>query len=82
MKAHTKDELFIIRAYESALKLEDIEATLDRYEVGRLAGITEKGVNAICTLLAQANFIKKLGPSDFRLTKNGEELALRLISEK
>jgi hypothetical protein len=81
MKGKTRDELFIIRAYESAMLLGDLEATLDKYEVGRLAGLTAKGVDAITVLLAQANFIKKLGPKEFHLTKNGETLALRLLSE-
>lgn len=81
MKGKTRDELFIVRAYESAMGLGDVEATLDRYEVGKLAGLTAKGVDAVTVLLAQANFIKKQGPTQFHLTKNGEMLALRLLSE-
>lgn len=81
MKGRTRDEMFILRAYEVAMQQEDLEAVLDKYEIGRLAGLTAKGVDAIFNLLAQANFVKKLGPVDFKLTKNGENLALRLLSE-
>lgn len=81
MIGRTKDEQFILRAYEEASKIGDVQATLDRYEIGRLAGLAPKAVDTICNLLAQANFIKKIGKIDFRLTPNGETLALRLLSE-
>jgi len=77
----TKDERFIIFAYETAMAQNDPYAILDRYVIGQASGLTAKGVDAVCNLLAQANFIKKLGQKDVRLTKNGEELALRLRSE-
>lgn len=81
MTSRTKDELFILRAYETAMQKGDIHTVLNRYEIGQLSGISAKGVDAICNLLGQANFIKKQGKIDFFLTKNGEELALRLLSE-
>jgi hypothetical protein len=77
----TKDERFVMCAYEAALKSGDLDTVLDRYEIGRRAGLSPKGVNAICNLLAQANFIKKLSDSEFRLTSNGEALAKRLLGE-
>jgi hypothetical protein len=82
MSSHkTKDERFILCAYEAGIHANDMDVIMNRYEIGRRAGITEKGVNAICNLLAQANFIKKLGDTEIRLTKNGQELAQRLLSE-
>ena len=82
MRSRTKDEMFIIRAYETTIKQNDKNALMNRYEIGRLCGITEKGTDAISTLLAQANFIKKVSSVEFRLTPNGEALAIRLIEEK
>lgn len=81
IKGRTKDEAFIVKAYETALAAGDIETVLDLYEIGKQAGITAKGVNAITTLLAQANFIKKEGDTGFYLTPNGEELALRVLEQ-
>lgn len=81
MKARTKDEQFIVRAYETVTKLNDKDAILDRYEIGRMAGLAPKAVDTICNLLAQANFIKKLGQVEIRLTPNGEALALRVLSD-
>lgn len=80
-KARTPDERFILCAYQTAQALGDISANLNRYEVGRQAGINPKGVDAICKLLVQANFIKKSSEEEIYLTKNGEELALRLTEE-
>lgn len=78
----TKDEQFILSAYETALGMGDINETLDRYEVGKRAGISPKAVDAICQQLNRANFIKKRGEIDICLTSNGEALALRLLQEK
>lgn len=80
-KSNTADERFIICAYRTAHALGDISTPLNRYEVGKEAGINPKAVNAICKLLVQANFIKKASDEEIYLTKNGEQLALRLIEE-
>lgn len=80
-KSHTSDEKFILAAYHTAKALGDISTTLNRYDIGQNAGINPKGVNAICKLLIQANFIKKVGDEDFYLTENGERLAIRLLDE-
>lgn len=81
-QARTQDERFIICAYQTAQALGDTETPLNRYEIGKLAGINPKGVNAICKLLVQANFIKKVSDDEIYLTKNGEQLAERLLEEK
>lgn len=80
-KSYTPDERFILCAYQTAQALGDLSAPLNRYDIGRQAGITAKGVNAICKLLVQANFIKKVSDDEIYLTKNGEQLALRLREE-
>jgi len=73
-RAKTKDEMFMLRLYEEASKLEDIEDPLDCYVIGELAGLQARGVNAICALLARANFIKKRGGDDISITPHGIKL--------
>jgi predicted transcriptional regulator len=80
-KSKTPDERFILAAYETAQAAGDSETLLDRYEIGKKSGLNPKAVNAICKLLVQANFIKKVGETEIILTKNGESLALRLQTE-
>lgn len=78
---HTPDERFILCAYKTARACGDMSTPLNRYEVGKEAGINPKGVNAICKLLVQANFVKKISDEEIYLTENGEQLALRLLAE-
>lgn len=77
----TKDEKFILAAYEKGFREGDLYMVQNRYEVGRSCGLAERGVDAICNQLARANFIKKIGDNEMCLTKNGEALALRLLQE-
>lgn len=79
--SRTKDELFIICAYETANSFDDLSMELDPYEIGKRSGITAKGVDAISKLLVRSNFIKKTPNGKMILTKNGEALALRLLAE-
>lgn len=81
---HTPDERFVISLYQTAKALGDISTHQNKYEVGRTVGINPKGVDAISKLLVQANFIKRATGDDdemIYLTKNGEQLALRLLNE-
>lgn len=78
---HTKDERFVISLYECAQKAGDLEASFNRYEVGAHANLQERGVNAICKLLVQSNFIKKDGEDGIYLTVRGIALAERLLQE-
>lgn len=80
---HTQDERFILSAYEIGSRLGDVYMPLNKYEVGKAVGINPKGVDAISKLLIQANFIKKVQGDDamIYLTKNGEQLAFRLLEE-
>lgn len=73
-KARTKDESFMLKLYEEASKLPDIDDPLDRYVIGEMVGLHKKAVDTICVLLAQANFIKKHGPVEISITPNGIRL--------
>lgn len=78
-KARTKDENFMIRLYEEALKSPDINDSFDRYYIGSLAGIQPKAVDAICTLLGQANFIKKKDRTEISITPQGINLVKNIL---
>jgi hypothetical protein len=80
-KPRTKDESYILCLYEAARASGDITTRLNRYEIGKRAGLHPRGVNAICKLLLRTNFLKKSGEEDVYLTPHGENLALRLLSE-
>lgn len=77
----TKDEQFVLWLYRTAKEAGDPEMPLNRYDVGAKAGLHEKGIDAICKLLVQANFIRKAGEEDVRLTPHGLKLAERLLGE-
>lgn len=81
MERATKDEKFIMCLYKSALGTDDMQTAFSKYEIGQQAGITAKGVDAICKLLLQANFIKKSGETDVYITERGQQLAKELIEE-
>jgi hypothetical protein len=78
---HTKDERFVICLYENAKSTDDLESSFNRYVIGMQVNLHERGVDAICKLLVQANFIKKDGEDDIYLTPNGISLAERLLDE-
>lgn len=78
---HTKDENFVLCIAEEAESTGDIENPVDRYAAGTRAGLNPKGVDAICKLLVQANFIKKSGESEIYLTPHGVKLVERLRYE-
>jgi predicted transcriptional regulator len=78
-RARTKDEKFMLRLYEEASQQEDIEDPLDRYVIGQAIGLQAKAVDTICTLLAQANFIKKKGQAAVSITPQGLRLVESLL---
>ena len=80
-KNRTKDENFILSLYEVANKTGDLEQPIDRYIVGDVAHIHPKGVDTICKLLIQANFIKKFTENEVYLTPNGIKLVEQLRLE-
>jgi len=73
-KPKTKDELFMLKLHEEASKQADIEDPVDRYMIGTMVGLQTKAVDTICTLLAQANFIKKHGKAEISITPHGIKL--------
>ena len=77
----TKDEQYVLWLYRTAQEAGDIERSFNRYEIGRKAGLHDRAVDAICKLLIQANFIRKAGEEDVRLTPHGEKLAIQLLGE-
>jgi predicted transcriptional regulator len=77
----TKDENFILCLYEEAEKTGDLEGAVDRYQVGVAANLHPKGVDTICKLLIQANFIKKASESEVYLTPHGINLVKELRLE-
>jgi predicted transcriptional regulator len=81
-KARTTDEKFIVCLYNASKAFHDMETPFNRYDVGKKVGIQDRGVNAICKLLLQANFIKNGEGGDVILTKNGEQLALRILDDE
>jgi len=80
-RARTPDERFILSLFDTVKGRESRDEPVDRYEVGKQASITPKAADAICRLLIQANFIKKREGSLIMMTRNGEELAERLLNE-
>jgi hypothetical protein len=78
----TKDEKFILCLYENTLRDGDSEKRYNRYEVGNQIGLQFRGVDTICKLLVQANFIKKDGEDEIYLTPHGAKLGKLLYEEK
>lgn len=77
----TKDENYMLSLYEEAEKTGDLEGVINRYQAGKAANLNDKGVDTICKLLIQANFIKKANESDVYLTPHGIKLVERLRLE-
>jgi hypothetical protein len=71
-KGKTKDELFLLKLHQLACAAGGPTAEVNRYVVGAAVGLSEKAVNAIVVLLAQANFVKKgKEEASLYLTANG-----------
>jgi hypothetical protein len=81
-KARTKDETFMLKLHQEASKLSHIEDLVDRYQIGTLAGLHPKAVDTICNLLAQANFIKKIGKVEISITQQGIRLVESLLYDQ
>lgn len=78
-KAVTKDERFLMGLYELAEEAGDLYATFDVLEVGESTNLSPKAVKTIVTLLAQANFVKKVSRTELCLTDHGIRLAEELF---
>jgi len=75
----TKDEQFLLKLYELALKEGDEKSAIDRFVVGRAIGQNDKGANIIARDLAQANFVKKGDEESVYLTDHGMWLVRNLL---
>lgn len=80
-KHYTKDENYVLALYEEAVERGGAENPVDRYVAGTRAGLNTKGVDAICKLLVQTNFIKKESETEVYLTPHGLKLVERLRLE-
>lgn len=80
--AKTKDEKYIICAYEMAKTKGSLSNPVNRYEVGTTLGMNPKGVDAVCRWLAQANFIKNSEGAGIVLTDLGKKLVENLQDKK
>lgn len=80
-RARTKDEMFMLKLYEEALKQPEIDTAFDRYKIGALVSLHPKGVDTICTLLCQANFVKKISKTELAITPQGIRLVKSLLED-
>lgn len=78
MSGLTKEERYLLKLYVAVQKMENLDHRINRYEVGTLAGLSERAVNAVCKFLIRANFIKKGSEEDIYITTQGIELAEKL----
>lgn len=80
--SRTKDEFFLVCLYQEAHKRAEVDKPLDRYEIGKLAGLHKTAVDTICVLLLKTNFIKKHGQTEISITPHGMKLAEQLLKNK
>lgn len=78
MGKDTKDTKFMLALYDIAKERGDIYMPINRYEVGKKIALQDRGVNAICKLLVQANFIRKEDEELVYLTEHGFSLIKNL----
>lgn len=78
----TKDESFMLRLYEEALRRGNVEEPMDRYLIGQSVGLQKTATDTICKLLGQANFIKKRGDVDIYITPQGIRLVQQLTNKE
>jgi hypothetical protein len=81
-KATTKDELFLLKLYEMAIRLGGPEEEVDCFAVGRAIGQNDKGIGTIVRHLAQANFVKKGTDGTIHLTPHGLKLVEQIAKER
>lgn len=67
----TKEERYLIKAYDLAKELGDPEEEVDRYYVGKKLGFHDKAVDNIVKTLKRPNFIRQGEDSNIYLTAQG-----------
>jgi hypothetical protein len=70
-KGTTPDEQFLCKFYSLAMEDGDPHSPLDYRGVGKAIGLKETASKNIVKHLAQANFVKKIDDTTFRLTPHG-----------
>ncbi len=76
MKKFTPDEKFLLAAYKKSQ--DQSGGSLDVYEIGKSIGQRETAIKNIVKLLAQANFLRKIGDL-FELTEHGKKFVEEYI---
>jgi predicted transcriptional regulator len=79
-KGTTKDERFLLKLHEMALKRGGAEEEVDRFAVGRAIGLNDRVIDNIVRHLAQANFVKKGEEGAVMLTPHGLSLIEHLLA--
>lgn len=80
-KSLTQDEKFVLALYQMSQEQEEEDTLLDAYIVGQSIGMATRQVDAICTQLMRANFIKREDKHFVYLTAHGNRLAEGLAEE-
>ncbi len=80
-QGRTKEERVILTLYELATEQGEIDSEVSREAIMRQVGVNPRGMETICNVLAQANFIKKVGQESLKLTSQGERLVRELLQE-
>ena len=73
-KGSTIDEKILIHLFEIAMKKGDSESEVEIAEILKSTGIKEHATRTSIKLLAQANFVKKVGQNAIKLTQHGQDL--------
>jgi len=76
-KARTRDELFLLKIYETAPRSLDV----DSHCIGRALRHSHRTIENIVRHLAQANFVKKGERNRLQLTPQGVRLVEQLLKE-
>lgn len=77
---HTPDERFLIMLFKLANEKGDPFSMISIAKVSKGISQKETAVKNIIKLLAQANFIKKMGDATVVLTKQGYDFVMRELS--
>jgi hypothetical protein len=77
-KGTTKEEMFLLKLHEFALRKGDPLSGIDPHLIGNAIGVTEKRVYNIIQQLTQANFTRKLEGGFLCLTPHGLQLVKSL----
>ncbi|MBJ7449274.1 MAG: hypothetical protein JHC93_02820 [Parachlamydiales bacterium] len=78
----TKEESFMIKLAELTHYLDDGPTPIEFVRIGQAVGISEKSAKNAVNMLAQTNFVKKIGTNAVTLTPQGERLVAFLLKQE